>query len=44
MSFEHKIKPTSRFFLAGPDNRGELGGGHTHRSTEDSDREREEVQ
>lgn len=32
------------FFLAGLDNRGELAGGHTHRSTEDSDSEREEIQ
>lgn len=45
VSFEDKIKPlTSCFFLAGPDNGEELGGDHTHRSTEDSDREREAVQ
>lgn len=45
MSFKDKIKPSmSCFFLAGPDNGGELGGGYTHRSTENSDCEREEVQ
>lgn len=45
MSFEDRIKlPTWCFVPAGPDNRGELGGGHTHRSAEDSECEGEEVQ
>lgn len=39
-----RTKPTLCFFHPGPDNRGELGGGDTHRSTEDREREREEVE
>lgn len=44
MSLEDKIQAPTCFFPAGPEHRGELGGGHPHGGAEDSDGQREEVQ
>lgn len=44
VSLEDKIQAPMCFFPAGPEHRGELGGGHPHGGAEDSDGQREEVQ